>query len=220
MISVLLLSFIGYVLALPSGSPVCRKNNQFTRHHGAQPDSYAPFEATAAAENDLDVKISITGTFAGLLLYVNKVNSTSNVGSFQAQKGYDYVSGCDPDNKSTLTHIDGNDKENTSFIWTAPEAGSYFVNAIVTGGRVPWNEFGIQVDVKATDNSKTVEQVVENQKVAKPLKVEVEPINEIREAEELLKPVTETPKKRKCRQKGSDQEYAQAINDYEATGYY
>lgn len=118
-------------------------------NHGAQPDPSAPFEAKAVPQNDLKATVTIQGEFVGLLLYVTKENSKSNMGSFNSVKGFDFVTGCDPEKKSTVTHIDDSKKKDTAFVWTAPEAGSYIIKAIVTGGKAPWNEFNIKIDVAA-----------------------------------------------------------------------
>ena len=193
-----LLSLISYALARPSGSPICQKNNEFTMIHGAKADKSAPFRATVVAGKDLTAKITITGNFAGMLLYVNKANGNRNVGSFATQNKFDYVSGCDSENKSTLTHKDSSVKTGAAFDWTAPEAGSYVVNAIIAGSAVQWNEFSINIDLGAEE--KSMEATAMEKQTAPQVKGATAPSYE-------TNPSSSGRKLRKCREKEANLYY-------------
>lgn len=189
-----LFSIFSYILALPSGSPICRMNSHFTHHHG-EADTSAPFDAKAVVDKNLTAKVTITGDFKGLLLYVNKANTESNVGTFDGSDKFQFVDACDPATKSTLTHKDDSVKNGATFVWTAPEAGSYVVTALVTGGRVPWNQYTINLDV-AAEAKEEVKPVVAENKVEEKVKVVPE-----KQAENKTK--TASKPKRRCREKGT-----------------
>lgn len=179
------------VYAYPSGSPVCDVTGSgFINAHGEE--TPAGFSITVKEQSAGKYSIILTKKtipIHGVLIFVVGANGTgdgTHLGTFAHKHGFKNVKHCTGSTESTITHSNGHEKSDTTFIWTAPadkaSNGVFEVKAIVAAERTPWQSLsvvfgvsGLVLPPQILSTNNTVDHLQTNDKQA--TTTEAEPTN-------------------------------------------